>query len=113
MKEQRTLELSACARVSYPVFTDENAPKQAGEMNAFYEALRDAALAYAAELNEGHKDGIRLLAAEYTAEVAGERITVTYTVSVRRRGRVIGRKQLIHIWENGVLIPPRRGRGKG
>lgn len=110
MNERRTAAQTAFGRVSFPVFSDENAPKRAAEINAFYEVLRDAALAYAAELNADRSDGIRLLTAEYISVTAGDRITVTYTLTVRRRGRVIGRKQLTHTWEDGLLLPPQKER---
>ena len=123
MNEQRVSAQSAWGRVSYPVFEDDTAPKPAAEMNAFYEALREAVLQYAAQLNERREDGLRLVSAEYVTVFDGERITVTYTLTVRRRGRVIGRKRLTHVWEEGVMIPPqkmcpgifrrRRGAGKG
>ncbi len=113
MNEQRASEQTACGRVSFPVFSDESASKQAAEMNAFYDSLREALLVYAAELNAQRGDGVRLLTAEYTSVTDKERITVTYTITVRRRGRVIGRKRLIHTWEDGVLIPPRKTRRKG
>lgn len=108
MNEQRASAQNAWGRVSFPVFVDENTPKQASEMNAFYETLRDAVLAYAEELNAERREGLRMLAAEYTAATVGQQITVTYIVTVRHRGRVIGRKRLTHTWEDGVLIPPRK-----
>ena len=110
MNERRTSAQSGFGRVSFPVFSDGDIQKRTAEINAFYEAFRDAVLAYAAELNADRAEGIRFLTAEYTSVTEGERITVVYTFTVRRRGRVIGRKRLTHRWEDGLLLPPQKER---
>ena len=110
MTQRRESVGTACGRVSYPVFADESTPAHAEEMNVFYKSLADAAVAYAARLNEQREGGMRFLTAEYRAEITDGRIAVEYTITLRRRGRTIARKRLTHLWEAGTLVPPPRKR---
>lgn len=108
MTERRQSVCTAYGRVSYPVFEEETVALHAEEMNAFYNALADAVVAYAAELNREREGGVRVLTAEYRSEITERRVTVEYTICLRRRGRVTARKRLTHTWEAGTLVPPRK-----
>lgn len=105
---RRALVETAFARVAYPTFTDGQAPAHAEEMNVFYRALAEAVTGYAAALNESRDGGTRFLTADYRTESSGARITVFYTLTLRRRGRTAARKQMVHVWESGALVPLRK-----
>ncbi len=109
MTERRQLVSGAYMRISYPEFSDEGSKDGTERMNAFYKSLADASSAYAEELNREREGGLRILTAEYRTMFTVTGCVVEYKITVRRRGRVIGKKSLVHHWENGVLVPERMG----
>lgn len=110
MTEKREVRITPHMRIAYPMFEDESASDHVLEMNAFYTVLTDALAVYAEEIAEDRAGGIRILTADYKTRAENNRIAVEYRLAVRRRGKTEAAKTLLHIWENGVLVPPQKRR---
>ena len=105
MTETRKTLAQPYVRISYPVFEEESA--QAQEMNAFFLAFADAVTSVSEEIVR-RKDGIRILSADYKTKTEENRITVTYRITVRRRGRIECAQTLSYTWEEGALLLPEK-----
>ncbi len=111
MTERRQSVSSANMRICFPEFSDETHPAWAEEMNEFYRAFRDAAAAYAEELNPADGAGGGILLAEYRIKESEGGVAITYRLCLRRRGRILAEKQWTHLWKEGVLVPEKKKRG--
>jgi len=109
LTEKRICETFPGGYVVYPAFTPEDgeSASAAERMNAFYLTLRDAAIAFASET--AASGGSRRYTAEYSCTQAQDgSIRIEYTLRLRRRGRTEAMKTLLHHWQDGLLVPPRK-----
>ena len=114
MKENRITEAFARGRIAYPQFEAdaENERRAADTLNGFYRALRDGAAAYIEQIAHNTEGISRTYTADYTLRREGDVLVVEYLLLLRHRGRTEARKELIHRWQNGYLIPPEKKKGQ-
>ncbi len=91
--------------VLYPIFSPSPGEEAAAQrMNEFYRTLREAAEQIARD-----SAGSERYTAECKAEIAADgRIQVSCLLRLRHRGRTLAQKKLTHLWQNGLLIPPKK-----
>ena len=112
MTEKRITEGFMRGRIAYPQFEANAENKNVDTINEFYRTLRDAAVAYMEELSQSTDGKGRIFSADYTLRWEEDILVVEYVLLLRHRGRTEARKTLIHHWQNGYLIPPRKKKGQ-
>ncbi len=97
------------ARIGYPVFESEQGNEKTEEMNGFYKELAEKIAAYADRIT-ATREGIRILSADFSAELTEDVMTVRYKLTLRHRGKAEAVKSFTHSWKDGLLLLPQRER---